>query len=89
MHFLFICVYLYVRKHLCSLLTLLIYSFGPIVGLVKLTMCAKVYHIHERMSILLIGQTEFKIPQLRIRPINRSTWMRVAAITKFDLPFLF
>ena len=51
-------------------------------GLVKLTMCAKVCHVDERMSILLIGQTEFKIPHSRTRPINRLTWMRVAAISK-------
>ena len=51
-----LCIYLYVRKHLCSLLILLIYSFGPLVGLVKLTMCAKVCHVDERMFILLICQ---------------------------------
>ena len=50
--------------------------------IVKLTMCAKVCHVDERMSILLIGQTEFKIAQSRACPINRSTWMRVAAISK-------
>ena len=74
-----LCIYLYVRKHLCSLLILLIYSFGPIAGLVKLTMCAKVCHVNERMFILLIGQTELKTTQSRTHPINRSTWIQVAA----------
>ena len=82
MHFVLICIYLYVKKHLCSLLILLVYSFGPIGRLVKLTMCAKVCHVDKRMAILLIGQTEFKIPQPRTRPINCSTWMRFAAISK-------
>ena len=50
------CIYLHVSKHLRSLLILLIYSFGPSGGLVKLTMCAKVCHVDERMSILLICQ---------------------------------
>ena len=60
----------------------MIYSFGPKGGLVKLTMCAEVCHVDERMSILLIVETEFKIPQSRNRPINRSTWIRAAPISK-------
>ena len=87
MQFVFTCIYLYVRKHLCSLLVLLIYSFGPVCGLVKLTMCAKVCHTDERMSILLIGQTELKIPQSRTHPVNRSAWMRGPAISKLVATF--
>ena len=37
--------------------------------------CAKVCHVDGRMSILLIGQTDFKIPYSRTRPINCSTWI--------------
>ena len=59
----------------------MIYFLGPIDGLVKLTVCAKVIHVNKRMSILLLGQTEFKIPQYT-RPINCSTWLWVAAISK-------
>ena len=78
----YVFIYIYIRKHLRCLLILLIYSFGPTGRLVKLTMCAKVCHVDERMAILLTGQTEFKIPQPRTRPINCSTWMRFAAISK-------
>ena len=38
-------------------------SLGPIGGLVKFTICAKVCHAEDRLSILFIGQMKFNIPQ--------------------------
>ena len=55
----------------------LIYSFGLAGGLVKLKMCSKICHVHERMSILLVGKTEFKIRQSRTRSINRLAWIEL------------
>ena len=83
MFMIFICIYLYDRKHLYNLVykifDLFLWSNRWIV---KLRMCAQVCHVDERMFILLIDQTEFKIPPLRTRLICRPTWIRVAAISK-------
>ena len=59
------------------------HSVGPIGRLVKFTICARVCHVEDRMSILFIGQMEFNIPQLRTLPIKRSTCIQVAAMTTF------
>ena len=32
------------------------HSLGPIGGLVKFTICARICHVEDRMSILFIGQ---------------------------------
>ena len=62
---------------------ILVKSLGPIGRLVKFTICARVCHVEDRMSILFIGQMEFNIPQLRTLPIKRSTCIQVAAISNF------
>ena len=59
------------------------HSLGPVGRLVKFKICARVYHVEDRMSILFIRQMEFDIPQLRTLPVKRSTSIRVAAMSKF------
>ena len=59
------------------------HSLGLIGGLVKFTICARVYHVEDKMLILLIGEIKSSIPQLRTLPIKRSAGIRVAAISKF------
>ena len=36
---------------------------GTISGLVKFTICTRVYHVEDRMSILFIDQMKLNIPQ--------------------------
>ena len=59
------------------------HSLRPIGGLVKFALCPRVYYVENRESVLIIGQMEFNIPQLRTLPITRSTCIRAAAMSKF------
>ena len=59
------------------------HSLGPIGRLVKFAICARVFQVEDRMSILFICQMEFDIPQSRTLPIKRSRCIRVAAMSKF------
>ena len=52
-------------------------------ALVKLTTCARVYHVADRISVLFIGQIEFNISESRTLPIKRSACIQVSAISKF------
>ena len=56
--------------------------FGPIGGNNRFRVWRKLLHLDVNKSIFWIGHTLFSIFQSRTRPINLSTWIRVAAISK-------